>query len=93
MSLPRRERIGHQVDMAEGIGFVAYLYDTVLPYLVREAALSVASLGPLRLLLALVVFLGVLKALEIVLWLLRKLWLPVAALVTVGALALAMGQS
>lgn len=75
--------------MDDSIGFVMNLYERVLPYLLRETASAVWELGPAKLFLAVMVFLGVIKGLEIGLWLLRRLWLPLTALLVVGAVAFA----
>ncbi len=75
--------------MNDSIGFVMNLYERVLPYLLREAASAVWELGPVKLFLAVMVFLGVIKGLEIGLWLLRRLWLPLTALLAVSIVAFA----
>ncbi len=75
--------------MEESIGFVMNLYERVLLYLLRETASAVWGLGPVKLLLGMVVLLGTIKALEIALWLLQRLWVPLAGLLAIGAVALA----
>ena len=75
--------------MNDSIGFVMNLYERVLPYLLRETASAVWELGPVKLFLAVMVFLGVTKGLEIGLWLLRRLWLPLTALLAVSIVAFA----
>ncbi len=75
--------------MNDSIGFVMNLYERVLPYLLRETASAVWELGPVKLFLAVIVILGVIKGLEIGLWLLRRLWLPLTALLAVSIVALA----
>ncbi|MEE8163184.1 MAG: hypothetical protein V3T92_04110 [Anaerolineae bacterium] len=75
--------------MNDSIGFVMNLYERVLPYLLRETASAVWELGPVKLFLAVMVFLGVIKGLEIGLWLLRRLWLPLTALLAVSLVAFA----
>lgn len=75
--------------MDDGIGFVVYLFERVIPYLLRELAGALWELGPVTLFLAVMVLLGVIKGLEIAFWLLRRLWLPLAALLAVSGVALA----
>lgn len=75
--------------MNDSIGFVMNLYERVLPYLLRETASAVWELGPVKLFLAVMVFLGVIKGLEIGLWLLRRLWIPLTALLAVSIVAFA----
>ena len=75
--------------MNDSIGFVMNLYERVLPYLLRETASAVWELGPVKLFLAVMVFLGVIKGLEIGLWMLRRLWLPFTALLAVSIVAFA----
>ncbi len=75
--------------MNDSIGFVMNLYERVLPYILRETASAVWELGPAKLFLAVMVFLGVIKGLEIGLWLLRRLWLPLTALLAVSIVAFA----
>ena len=76
--------------MDDSIGFVVYVYERVLPYLAQELASAVWELGPAKLSLAFVMLLGVIKGLEITFWLLRRLWLPLAAMLTLGGLTLAL---
>ena len=75
--------------MNDSIGFVMNLYERVLPYVLRETASAVWELGPVKLFLAVMVFLGAIKGLEIGLSLLRRLWLPLMAMLVVGAVAFA----
>ncbi len=75
--------------MDDSIGFVINLYERVLPYLLRETASAVWEVGPAKMFLAVMAFLGVIKGLEIGLWLLRRLWLPLTGLLVVGAVAFA----
>ncbi len=75
--------------MNDSIGFVMNLYERVLPYLLRETASAAWELGPAKLFLAVMVFLGAMKGLEIGLWLLRRLWLPLTALLAVSIVAFA----
>ncbi len=75
--------------MDDSIGFVINLYERVLPYLLRETASAVWGLGAAKLFLAVMVFLGVIKGVEIGLRLLRRLWLPITGLLVVGAVAFA----
>ncbi len=75
--------------MDDSIGFVMNLYERILPYLLRETASAVWELGPVKLFLAVMVFLGVMKGLEIGLWLLRRIWLPLTALLGVSIVAFA----
>ena len=76
--------------MNDSVGFVLYLYERVLPYLLRELVNALWELRPLLLFLSVAVLLGVIKGLEILFWLLRRLWLPLAALLGISGLALAM---
>lgn len=75
--------------MEESIAFTLYLFERVLPYLVGEFVRTLWSLGPVKLLLGMTVLLGTIKALEIALWLLQRLWVPLAGLLAIGAVALA----
>ncbi len=77
------------MKMDDSIGFVMNLYERVLPYLLRETASAVWELWPVKLFLAVMVILGVIKGLEIVLWLLPWLWLPLTALLAVSIVAFA----
>ena len=76
--------------MNDSVGFVLYLYERDLPYLLRELVNALWELRPLLLFLSVAVLLGVIKGLEILFWLLRRLWLPLAALLGISGLALAM---
>lgn len=76
--------------MDDSIGFVVYLFERVIPYLLRELAGALWELGPVTLFLAVMVLLGVIKAAEIAFWLLRRLWLPLATLLAASGVALAM---
>ncbi len=60
--------------VADGIGFVAYLFDRVLPYLLWSIGDAVTNVVVWRLGLAIAALLGAIKAVELVVQALRRLW-------------------
>ena len=80
-------------ETVDGAEWVIYLFAEVIPYLFREAGRTLVEsirISPWQTALGILVALGVWKLLGLVLWVLRRAWIPVLAgtAITLGALAL-----